>query len=214
MPEKGTSQFFNSYSRSFDAIYGSENTLLNIIINGLFRRSMRLRFIKTIEGCEPIEGRSVIDVGCGSGHYAIVLAQRGAKSILGIDFAKGMIELADGNARLAGVEDRCNFVCGDFLVYPLKGKFDYSVVVGFMDYIEHPEEIIKRVLAITKTRAFFSFPLEGGILARQRKIRYRRKCDLFLYKEEEVCELFVGESYEKLEVERISRDLFVTVHMR
>lgn len=37
---------------------------------------------------------------------------------------------------------------------------------------------------------------------------------MFLYKEEEVRELFVGESYEKLEVERISRDLFVTVHMR
>lgn len=83
-----------------------------------------------------------------------------------------------------------------------------------MDYIEHPEEIIKRVLAITKSRAFFSFPLDGGILARQRMFRYRKKCDLFLYKEEEVRELFVGESYEKLEVERISRDLFVTVYMR
>ena len=75
-----TPSFFSGYAADFDAIYANQATPFNSVVNRLFRRSMRLRFELTIAGCNPINGRSVLDVGCGPGHYGIELAHRGAGS--------------------------------------------------------------------------------------------------------------------------------------
>lgn len=174
---------------------------------------MRLRYTKTIEGCYPIEGKSVIDIGCGPGHYGITLAKKGANYVCGIDFAEGMINLARQNAKYAGMEHICNFILGDFTIYAINDKFDYSIIMGFMDYIEKPGKIIEKVLSITKSKAFFSFPVGEGILAWQRKLRYKKRCDLFMYKMEQLQSLFEKTNC-KFEVENISRDFFVTVYMR
>jgi 2-polyprenyl-3-methyl-5-hydroxy-6-metoxy-1,4-benzoquinol methylase len=183
---------------------------LNRIVNRLFRKSMRLRFIKTLEGCQPIEGKSVLDVGCGPGHYAISLAQRGAVRAVGLDFADGMLRLAAEHARQAAVEDRCEFRVGDFLEFAPVEPFDYVIVMGFMDYMSDPQAVIRKVLSLTRCRAFFSFPAAGGILAWQRRIRYRKRCDLFLYRPEEIRQLFTGFPGVQVDISRIARDFFVT----
>jgi 2-polyprenyl-3-methyl-5-hydroxy-6-metoxy-1,4-benzoquinol methylase len=213
MAENSVSTFFDSYSGDFNAIYGSENGPLSIIANRLLRRCIKLRYIKTIRECEPIEGKSVIDIGCGPGHYGIALARKGAKSVWGIDFAKGMIDLAKQNAECAGVADKCNFILGDFLDYTNGDSFDYSIVIGVMDYVEKPREFILKVLSITRAKAFFSFPADGGILAWQRKIRYKKRCRLLMYNAKQVSELFAGMDYGELRIERVDRDFYVTVYM-
>ena len=116
-----TQTFFHQYANDFDAIYGNQNGLFDSVINRLFRKSMRLRFEKSIEGCDPIEGKSVLDVGCGPGHYSITLAQRGAARVVGIDFADGMLQLASDHAKKVGVGDRCKFMVADFYTYPAAG---------------------------------------------------------------------------------------------
>jgi 2-polyprenyl-3-methyl-5-hydroxy-6-metoxy-1,4-benzoquinol methylase len=210
MPKQTVSDFFDSYSHDFNAIYGNENTFLNRVINGLFRKSMRLRYLKSLEGCEPIAGKTVLDVGCGPGHYGIALAVRGAPSVLGIDFAGGMIELAKQNAARAGVRDRCEFVTADFMTYSIPGPFDYSIVMGFMDYASEPWRVVERVLSLTRAKAFFSFPVDGGVLGWQRKLRYKRRCDLVMYRREQIDDLFQDTHLGRFEVEKISRDFFVT----
>jgi SAM-dependent methyltransferase len=210
MPKQSVSDFFDSYSHDFNAIYGNGNRFSQRVINGLFRKSMRLRYVKSLEGCEPIAGKTVLDVGCGPGHYCIALGTRGARSVVGIDFAGGMIELAKRNAARAGVKDRCEFVKADFMTYPIPGLFDYSIVMGFMDYASEPWRVVERVLSLTRAKAFFSFPADGGILGWQRKLRYKNRCDLFMYRREQIDGLFQGTHFGKFEVERISRDFFVT----
>lgn len=64
MLKNKTSEFFNSYAHDFNAIYGN-NTFLNKLINKYFKKSMKLRYLKTIEGCHPLHGKRVIDIGCG-----------------------------------------------------------------------------------------------------------------------------------------------------
>ncbi len=211
MSKKSVPEFFHSYSSDFNAIYGNENTFFNRVINRLFRKSMRLRYVKSLEGCEPVEGKSVLDVGCGPGHYSIALASRGASSVLGIDFAEGMIDLALRNAARAGVEDRCKFVTADFMSYPLADRFDYSIVMGFMDYIAEPQKVVDKVLSVTRLKAFFSFPADGGVLAWQRRLRYRSRCDLFMYRPQALESLFGKKRFGEVRVERISRDYFVAV---
>ena len=84
-----TAEFFDAYARDFNAIYGNENTLVNAVVNKLFRKSMVVRYERTLAGCSPIEGKTVIDIGCGPGHYGVALAARGAARVLGVDFAPG-----------------------------------------------------------------------------------------------------------------------------
>ncbi|HYC14598.1 MAG TPA: methyltransferase domain-containing protein [Stellaceae bacterium] len=205
--------FFDAYAGDFNAIYGTANTLPNRVINRLFRQAMRLRYEKTLAGCEPIAGRTAIDVGCGPGHYAIALARAGASDVLGLDFASGMIDLARRNAATAGVEARCRWEYGDFLTHPISSTFDYAVVMGFMDYIADPARVVARVLQLTRRRAFFSFPVAGGVLAWQRKLRYRSRCDLFLYRKPQLEVLFEPFAPGRFKIEPIDRDYFVTVEV-
>lgn len=215
MPETAerTSEFFQAYARDFDAIYGTRNTWLNRLINALFRRSMKLRFVETLKGCTPISGKRVLDVGCGPGHYAVALARLGARYILGLDFAPEMLELARARAAQAGVADRCHFELADFRDYPLTETFDYAVVMGFMDYVREPGVVIEKVLNATTDRAFFSFPAAGGLLAWQRRRRYQRRCELFLYSDKDLEKIFSGTGT-RWECRGLARDYFVTVYLK
>jgi 2-polyprenyl-3-methyl-5-hydroxy-6-metoxy-1,4-benzoquinol methylase len=206
-----TQAFFHQYANDFDAIYGNQNGPFNSVINRLFRKSMRLRFEKSIAGCSPIEGRSVLDVGCGPGHYSITLAQRGAARVVGIDFAEGMLQLATEHARQVGVGETCKFMVADFYNYPPQELFDYVIVMGFMDYMPDPEKVVAKVLSLTREKAFFSFPVAGGILGWQRAMRYKKRCDLFLYTEEQLKEIFAHFPEATATIEPASRDYFVTL---
>ncbi|MBI4843154.1 MAG: methyltransferase domain-containing protein [Nitrospirae bacterium] len=205
-----TSDFFDSYAHDFDAIYGNKNTPFNRVVNHLFRKSMRLRYAKTIEGCYPVEGKRVIDIGCGPGHFGIALARKGASYVRGLDFAEGMINIARSNAKAAGVDKVCDFMLGDFMKDPIPGRFDYAIVMGVMDYISEPEKAVEKVLSITGSKAFFSFPVDGGMLAWQRKLRYKKRCELYMYTRERLHALFSSAGCGSFEVEKISRDFFVT----
>ena len=113
----------------------------------------------------------------------------GAGEVLGIDFADGMLRVARERATREGVAT-CRFEQRDFLNFKFDRKFDYTIVMGFMDYARQPATVVDRALSLTSVRAFFSFPLDNGILAWQRKLRYKSRCELYLYKPDQVRQLF------------------------
>ena len=90
--------------------------------------------------------------------------------------------------------------------------FDYAIVCGFMDYVAEPMPVIDKVLSITKSKAFFSFPAAAGALAWQRRMRYKSRCDLFMYTESQLRDLFRGKDAD-VTIEPITRDYFVTAAM-
>jgi 2-polyprenyl-3-methyl-5-hydroxy-6-metoxy-1,4-benzoquinol methylase len=210
MPVDRTQEFFHRYANDFDAIYSSRRGLVQDVINRVLRKSMRLRYERTIAGCQPIEGKTVLDVGCGPGHYCITLAGRGAARAVGIDFAEGMLGIAAEHAVKAGVGERCEFRRADFLEFRVEEPFDYVILMGFMDYMAEPRKVVEKAVSLCRSKAFFSFPADGGLLAWQRRKRYMKRCDLFLYKREELEQLFSGLPGVTAAIERISRDFFVT----
>ena len=207
-------QFFDSYAGDFDAIYGTERSLMNSVLNPILRKSMRTRFDRTLLYTRPMTGKTALDLGCGPGHYATALASDGAERVVGIDFSQEMIRIARDRASSLGHSDRCDFVVEDILEYTPSERFDFSIAMGVMDYIDGPDQMIGKTLSLTREKAFFSFPTSRGLLALQRRIRYLSRCPLYLYSRSQLNALLGEFTPHEYEIEDIGRDFFVTVSIR
>src|SRR5687768_5834889 len=135
---------FHDDAQRFDAIYDEKKGPLARFIDNYWRGVVQKRLELNVEKLAPFEGKTILDVGCGSGRFCIAFAQAGAKKVVGVDFARAMIEIADELADKAGVADRCEFRTGAFpqIIRDDEGPFDASTGNGFFDYIEHPVLII------------------------------------------------------------------------
>ena len=213
MARQSVKDFFDLYAEDFDSIYEGQRSLTRKLIDRFLRKSIKDRFLKTMQGCSPVEGKTILDIGCGSGRYSTSLVAAGAEYVLGIDFSRKMIELAEERAEQLNMQDRCRFIAADFMDYDFTKCFDYSIAIGFMEYVSEPNQAVAKVVKLTKNKALLSFPDSRGILAWQRRFRYKWKCPLFMYNHRDIVDLFEKSSFKDLTIEKISRDYFVTVTM-
>src|SRR3954468_24098531 len=56
-----------------------------------------------------LQGKTVIDFGCGDGEEAVEIANRGARRVIGVDLNLECLERARRRAASAGVADRVEF---------------------------------------------------------------------------------------------------------
>jgi hypothetical protein len=82
--------------------------------------------------------------------------------------------------------------------------------MGFMDYMPEPRRVIEKALSLARSKVFFSFPAEGGLLAWQRKLRYRNRCELYMYTRDQLESLFSSFGGVRTTIEPAARDFFVT----
>src|SRR5207244_12251748 len=101
-----------------------------------------------------------------------------------------MLDVARENARQAGVGGLVEFSQADFFTFTPPEPFDYVILMGLMDYMREPRKVIEKVLSLSRSKAFFSFAADGGIVAWQRKRRFRNRCELYLYMQEQLGVLF------------------------
>ena len=113
----------------------------------------------------------MLDVGCGSGRYAIALAGAGAARVVGVDVAQAMVDLARQGAARAHVDDRCEFVTTEFLEFAREGRFDVVVATGYFDYLSDPLPHLEKMLAMCRGKVFASFPKRWDIRVPLRKAR-------------------------------------------
>lgn len=73
-----------------------------------------------------INGKKVIDFGCGPGLYASKLAQRGA-FVTGIDFSENSINYARAAAKEKELE--INYIVSDYLDFETAEKFDLIIMI-------------------------------------------------------------------------------------
>jgi putative methylase len=66
-----------------------------------------------------IEGKKVMDLGCGSGIFAVGAALLGAKSVIGVDVDEGAIDCAKDNAQALGLD--IEFISSDIDQFNEKG---------------------------------------------------------------------------------------------
>jgi putative methylase len=69
-----------------------------------------------------IVGKTVLDLGCGSGRLALGAAFLGAKQVVGIDIDKEAVKVAFENSMKANLKEKVQWVAGD--IEAIYGSFD------------------------------------------------------------------------------------------
>jgi ubiquinone/menaquinone biosynthesis C-methylase UbiE len=99
-------------------------------VNTTFRKAVFERYNITFQQAGDVTGKKILDVGCGSGVYAVDFARRGAQRVVGIDLSNNMLKLARQEAEQHRVADRCEFIQAGFLKLDLEDRFDTSIAMG------------------------------------------------------------------------------------
>ncbi len=174
--------YFDKVPKEWDALYSHENKL-RYTVNRLIRKGLFERHRLTFEHCGDLVGARVLDVGCGTGRFSIECAKRGARRVVGIDFAPSMIEFSQRAAKHMGLSDTCEFIQDDFLAHHFEESFDVILALGLFDYIEEPGQVFEKIGRMAPRRFLASFPRFTLFWGMQRHVRYRwlKKCPIYYY---------------------------------
>lgn len=212
--ERKVREHFHADASRFDSIYEERKGPLTRFIDNWWRGVVRKRLEVNLEKLEPLAGKSVLDVGCGSGRFCLAYAERGASRVVGVDFAAAMIDIANRLAAEAGVSDRCEFIAGAFPEAVGSERFDASTANGFFDYVEHPVPLIARMRELTRETMIMSFPKAVEWRVPVRRVRFWLKgTPLFLYRERQVKRILADAGVENYEWINLDRDYLVVAHL-
>ena len=190
----------------FAAIYRLERSFWSRTFNRVFRKAVFERYDITFREASDVVGKSVLDVGCGSGVYSVDFARRGAKRVVGVDFSTNMLRIAREEARGAGVSDVCEFREGDFLHLSDDERFDVVFAMGVFDYLADPGPFLRKMAATSRGKTLASFPGRSFVRGSARRLRYRLtgRGDVHFYREAEVRELAGRAGFASYEIIRIT----------
>jgi len=200
---------FDADAQRFDAIYEDEKGPFAKFVDEVWRAVVRKRFELTLERLAPLEGKRILDVGCGSGRYCIAFALRGAAHVTGLDVAPTMLKLAREHAERAGVAERCEFRVAQFPGSEVASEevFDCCTAMGYFDYVPDPAEHLRRMQALTSGTIVASFPKAGGFKALVRRGRFKlNRCPLFLYPPGAVESVLAEAGIDRYELVDLARD--------
>jgi ubiquinone/menaquinone biosynthesis C-methylase UbiE len=97
-----------------------------------------------------VKGKRILDVGCGTGRYAIDLAKGGA-IVEGIDLSNEMLEIARKKAKKEGIE--LKLTCQDIskISYP-KNQFDIVISNLVISHVNDFKKAIKEMVRVCKLK--------------------------------------------------------------
>jgi ubiquinone/menaquinone biosynthesis C-methylase UbiE len=92
-----------------------------------------------VRALEPAPGAKLLDLACGLGRHALLLA-RGGYQVTGLDFNQRYLDLAGAEAERAGIAG-ARWMQGDMRALPFRGEFDaaysYFTSFGYFDDAEN-----------------------------------------------------------------------------
>jgi len=178
------STYFTRNAITFDSLYSEkEMSSLMRFINRRFRRDIYERYMLSLEYVKKYNVKTVLDVGCGSGRYALGLSGIGVKQIQGIDFSPKMIELAkEYTKNVRENREVFKFICSDFMEFNTEETYDLIIAMGFFDYIKDPVPVLKKMRVLSNHSVIASFPSVSIYRTPLRKIRYYfKRCPVYFF---------------------------------
>lgn len=106
---------------------------------------------KILDHAGVTEGKSILDVACGTGVLFDDYLKRNVASVTGIDISSEMVRLAKSKF----TQDNVNVICGDVENMDCETLFDCIVVYNAFPHFPDPDALIKKLSSMLKP---------GGIL--------------------------------------------------
>ncbi|MCA9485413.1 MAG: class I SAM-dependent methyltransferase, partial [Nanoarchaeota archaeon] len=104
-----------------------------------------------------VKDKKILDWGCGSGIYAKILSEKGAK-IKGFDISKEMLKIArESNPRL-------DLRIGSGLNIPFDEKFDIVFSSLALNYLKDWDRAFKEISRVLKKGGYFLFSIGNPII--------------------------------------------------
>jgi len=108
----------------------------------------------------PLQGKTVLDLGCGYGWHSQYAAEQGALSVLGIDLSERMISEAKSRNAAENITYR---VCSiEKYEYP-EDAYDFVICNLALHYIANLDPIFKKVFQTLKSGGVFLFNIEHPV---------------------------------------------------
>jgi SAM-dependent methyltransferase len=110
-----------------------------------------------------LDGRTVLDVGCGAGDLALATLTHGATHVSGIDLGVGAIEAARALAEERGSADRATFTVGDGSTAPLP-QADVVVLNRVVCCFPNVDGLLENTLSATGRVYAVTAPVDRGVV--------------------------------------------------
>lgn len=124
--------------------------------------------VASLEGC-----RSVVDVGTGTGRYALPLERHGF-TVLGVDLSRAML-------RVARRKGRFELLQADAFRLPLRdGSVDGSVAVHVLQLVPDPVAVLREMGRVARKRTVAVLPPEPEQRKRQAPGPFRHAMDRYM----------------------------------
>jgi len=110
-----------------------------------------------IDAQARLQGKRVLDVGCGGGILAESMARRGAQ-VLGIDLATKPLKVAQLHAMEAGVQ-QLNYreVAVEALAAEAPGSFDVVTCMEMLEHVPQPSSVVQACAQLVKPGGWVFF---------------------------------------------------------
>lgn len=155
----------------FDEIADNYPCMTSSGILGLMKRREKDSILRMLS---PAKNDSVLDAGCGSGFYSILIKGLGA-SVTGVDISKRMVEIA----RAKGIDAEI----GDLESLNLDNKFDKILCAGVLEFCEDRLAVVRNLCSFLKKDGCIVFLMPKrcllGILYRLYHLSHGIKVGIF-----------------------------------
>ena len=154
--QTAVTEHFNRYAR-WGELYDEANPRSH---GFLARRAAALSL------CGELAGKSVLDVGCGTGALLGPAATARAAQYLGIDAAPNMVEAARVNLASLGLPAPFTVEVGDVTKLAVAdGSFDVVIGLGLLEYFDDPRIVIREAKRAARPGGVlvFSTPRRGSL---------------------------------------------------
>ncbi|MBI3585865.1 MAG: methyltransferase domain-containing protein [Ignavibacteriales bacterium] len=150
---RGTNAFFSRFSKRYAKQFRKKGLekVQRYLLEGVKR--------------ESIQGKNIIDIGCGVGSLHLTLLKEGAAQSVGIDISEGMIDQAKKFSSELGVQEKTQYVLGDFVqLADSLHESDITMLDKVVCCYEDLDSLVQTSTAKTKTIYALSHPKENFMM--------------------------------------------------
>lgn len=102
-----------------------------------------------VDGRAPVQGRRVLDIGCGGGLLAEGMAARGAR-VMGIDLSEGALKVAKLHLKESGRQVEYRLLSAEALAAEMPAAFDLVTCMEMLEHVPDPASVIRACATLVR----------------------------------------------------------------